>query len=212
MQGRLTNKVTSYILLSAASLPPFRATRRRFSLAFLRRRATERATQAWRRDIEERNSGRRSFRLPTARSRPGIRPLLRRARKGVAARFFQLLSGHAMIAPFLKERWGWTESDVCWWCNKGRQSREHLFKDCRAWTNEIGELWTAVGKASGKREQIDEPFKSRRGFGYMVRQARARPSNTMVRDLLSDERYTEAVVRFLEATNVGEVKAGVICI
>ena len=45
----------------------------------------------------------------------------------------------------------------------------------------------------------------------MVRQARARPSNTMVRDLLSDERYTEAVLRFLRDTRVGEVKAGEIC-
>ena len=211
MQGRLTYKVTSYILLSAASIPPLRVIRRRFSLAFLRRRATERATQAWRRDIEERNSGRRSFRLPTARSRPGIRPLLRRARKGVAAKFFQLLSGHAMIAPSLKERWGWTESDVCWWCGDGRQSREHLFKECKTWKTEIKELWTEVGKASGRREQTEEPLKSRRGFGYRVRQARARPSNTSVRDLLSNDRYTKAVLGFLRNTRVGEVKAGAIC-
>ena len=34
-----------------ASLPPLRATRRHFSLAFLRRRATARATQTWRRNI-----------------------------------------------------------------------------------------------------------------------------------------------------------------
>ena len=59
----------------AASLPPLRARRRHFSLAFLRR-ATEWATQAWRRDIEKRSSGRRSFRLPTVRSQPGIRPPL----------------------------------------------------------------------------------------------------------------------------------------
>jgi hypothetical protein len=30
----------------------------------------------------------------------------------VASRYFQLLSGHAMIAPFLKDRWGWTDSDL----------------------------------------------------------------------------------------------------
>ena len=52
----------------AASLPPLRATRGHFSLSFLRWRATERATQAWRRDIKRGNSGRRTFRLPTARS------------------------------------------------------------------------------------------------------------------------------------------------
>ena len=101
----------------AASLPALRATHRHFSLSFLRRRATERATVAWKNDIEERNSGKRTFRLPMARSRPGIRPQLRGVAKGVAARFFQLLSGHATIAPFLEERWGRTDADVCWWCD-----------------------------------------------------------------------------------------------
>ena len=130
----------------------------------------------------------------------------------MAARFFQLLSGHTMIVPFLKERWGWTDSDRCRWCEKGKQSREHLFKECTAWTAEIRRLWTAVGEASRGRERIDEPFKSRKGFGYRVRQARARPSNTSIRDLLSDDRYTEAVLEFLETTRVGEVRAGALCI
>ena len=89
-----------------AAPPPLRATGQRHNLAFLRRRATERATKGWRRDIDQRNVGRRAFCLPTATSRPGIRPALRRATKSVAAKFFQLLSGHAMTAPFLEERWG----------------------------------------------------------------------------------------------------------
>lgn len=85
------------------ALPPLRAMTRRYSITFLRRRATERATQTWRADIERRNAGRRTFRLPTAASRPSIRPQLRRVGKRVAARFFQLLSSHAMTAPFLGE-------------------------------------------------------------------------------------------------------------
>ena len=59
----------------AASLPPLGDSRRRFSLAFLRRRATERSVRAWRRDTERRGSGRRTFELPSHRSRPSIRPL-----------------------------------------------------------------------------------------------------------------------------------------
>ena len=94
------------------------------------------------------------------------------------------------------------------WCNKGRQSGERLFKECTAWTKEIRELWTAVGEASGGRAHH---FKSRKGFGYRVRQARARPSNTSIRDLLSDDRFTEAVLMFLGATRVREVKEGAIC-
>ena len=65
-------------------------------------------------------------------------------------------------------------------------------------------MWTAAGKASGAREETREPFKSRRGFGYQVRQARARPSNTSVRELLSDDRFTEAVLDFLRNTKVGK--------
>ena len=61
------------------------------------------------------------------------------------------------------------------------------------------------------RETTRDPFKSWKGFDFRVRQARARPSNTMIRDLLPDNRYTEAVPAFLGVTNVGEVKAGVIC-
>ena len=145
-----------------------------------------------------------------AASRPGIRPQLRRAPKRVAARFFQQLSGHAMIAPSLKEKWGWVSTEISWWCNKGRRSREHLSKERTAWTKEMGGLWTAVVSASGRREGRDHPG-SRNGFGYRVRQARARPSNTSIRDLLSDDRYTETVLGFLEATRVGEVKQGVMC-
>ena len=57
----------------------------------------------------------------------------------------------------------------------------------------------------------NRPFKSRKGFGFHVRQARARPSNTTIRELLSDDRYIEAVLEFLEETRVGEVKEGAIC-
>ena len=52
----------------------------------------------------------------------------------------------------------------------------------------------------------ENSFGSRKGFGLRVKQARARLSNTSVRDLLSDDRYTEAVLEFIGATRVGEVK------
>ena len=125
-----------------------------------------------------------------------------------------MLSGHVMIAPFLKEKWKWTDSDKCWWCGGGRQSRDHLFKECMTWKKEIAELWEEVGKISGKRREVGKdggPYRSRKGFGFHVRQARARPSNTTVRELLTNDRYTRAVLEFLGKTRVGEVKEGVIC-
>jgi hypothetical protein len=108
-----------------------------------------------------------------------------------------------MIAPFLKDRWGWTDSDSCWWCDGGKQSRDHLFKECRRWEKRLRNLWSAVGKISGRRQEGDGPFKSRKGFGFHVRQARARPSNTTVRELLSNDRYTEAVLDFWERRGWG---------
>ena len=86
-----------------------------------------------------------------------------------------------------------------------------MFKECGAWKGEIRELWEKAGKISGRsdgEEGTDRPFRSRKGFGFHVRQARARPSNTR---LLSNEKYTKAVLDFLGKTRVGEVKAGVIC-
>ena len=80
---------------------------------------------------------------------------------------------------------------------------------------EITELWSEVGRISGKRGEKEDrdggPFKSRKGFGLHVRQARARPSNTTIRELLSNSRYSEAVLDFLRKTRVGEVKEGVVC-
>ena len=94
------------------------------------------------------------------------------------------------------------------------QSREHLFKERTAWTAEIRKLWTAVDEASGVRDRDKKgsPFKSKKGFGHRVKQARARPSNTSIRDLLSDDRYTEAVLELLGETRAGETKVGALCI
>ena len=108
--------------------------------------------------------GRGAYKEPGKEARPRIRGPLRRARKGVASRFFQLLSGHAMIAPFLKEKWGWTDSDRCWWCYGGRQSRDHLFKECSKWKKEIAELWREIGRISGKRGKEKEDDKEIKKF------------------------------------------------
>ena len=67
-------------------------------------------------------------------------------------------------------------------------------------------MWSEVGKISGRRRGSDGPFKSRKGFGFHVRQARARPSNTTVRELLSNSRYTEAVLSFLKNTRVERLR------
>ena len=74
------------------------------SPASLKRQRTERAYKLWREDIARRNHGRTTFKAPAEGARPRIREGLRAAPKGLAARFYQLASGHAMTAPFLKDR------------------------------------------------------------------------------------------------------------
>ena len=104
-------------------------------MAFMRRQITDGISERWISDtttrIEKGGGHRGAFVGPDRKARPRIRTALRRTGKGVASRYFQLLSGHAMIAPFLKDKWGWTDSDACWWCDGGRQSRDHLFKECK---------------------------------------------------------------------------------
>ena len=108
---------------------------------------------------------------------------LGKVRKGLAGRFYQLLSGHAATGPHLK-RIGQTQDDRCWWCGSGEtQTRHHLFIRCWRWMPEIRRLWQRVEK--------DCEWGGRRA-----------PS---VRLLFRDERATPAVLEFLEKTRVGRM-------
>ena len=78
------------------------------------------------------------------------RQALRGVRKSLASRYYQLLSGHAAISSFLHERMMGPprrESSDCRWCGSGkRESRHHLFIECRAWAPQIQRPWERVGK------------------------------------------------------------------
>ena len=189
-----------------------RSTSRHTSQTFMKTALKMRAVSMWREEIISRSKGRRSFRLPWEGEVPRIPPDLRRAPKEVASRFFQLASGHAMIAPFLRDKFGWVESDSCWWCSGGRQSREHLFKECRTWKEEIRTLWKEVGKISGccERREVGRIYKGKKGFCLCMGKKQARPGNLSIGRLMSDTRFTEAVLKFLRSTGVGKVKEGVL--
>ena len=139
----------------------------------------------------------RTYHLPT-----GIPKEVKMAPKELASRFFQLASGHALTAPSLKEKFGWTESDLCWWCGSRRRTREHLFKERSAWKKEIRELWKEVGKVSGTcGDERKSMYKGRKGFfiGWRDRDGRVvrRPGNTSVRTLMSERRFVPTVLDFL---------------
>ena len=116
----------------------------------------------------------------------------------------------------MKENFGWVNSDACWWCSRGRQTREHLFKECSAWKQEIRKLWKDVEEATGDREARLRGgiYKGKKGFrlgsqGQDGRRVRS-PENTSIRGLVADERCIPAIISFLENTKCGQVKEGVI--
>ena len=62
-------------------------------------------------------------------------------------------------------------------------------------------------KEGNQGERIrDNVYKGKKGFGYGVKGGKAGPGNTAIRDLLADERFTEAVVGFLGLPKQGKSK------
>ena len=84
--------------------------------------------------------------IPTPPGRGLRRRLLRRAPKP----YYQLLSGHVTIGPYLKDKIGRATDDMCWWCGgRKQQTRHHLFTVRRARLPQIRKLWKEIGKAQG---------------------------------------------------------------
>ena len=155
------------------------------SLSHMSRVATEARSRAAARWMADRFGGpRRNYRPPPGR---GLRrKLLRGAPKSIASRYYQLLSGHAAIGPFLKDKIHKAADDKCWWCGGGKQqTRHHFFTQCRAWLPQIRTLWRDIGKALGWKHP------------------RA-PSGKW----LWKEESTEAVLAYLGSTRVGYISAG----
>jgi hypothetical protein len=112
------------------------------------------------------------------------RPIPMTSVKSLAARFYQLKSGHTPTGVYLK-RFGHREDEKCWWC-KGTvaQTREHLFRHCSWWRDQQNVLWKAVGKVKGWKA--------------------GRCRHVQVSELFSMEECDQAVVDFLAATEVGK--------
>lgn len=94
----------------------------------------------------------------------------------------------------------------------GADSREHLFKECRTWKEEIGTLWREVGDISGncRGEDLGNICKGRKGFCFGMEKKHIRPGNCSVGKLMSDSRFTEAVLKLLGSIGVGKIKEGVV--
>ena len=146
-------------------------------MAHMTRVATEtrsRATTDW---ITEHVRPGRRYRPPGKGVR---RTQLRRVKKTLAGRYYQLLSGHAETGTH-RHRFGRTDTPACWWRASGEpQSRHHLFTRCPAWRPQTRRLWKDVGEALGWKE----------------------PRAPSVR-YLWEGKATDAVLEFLRTTRVG---------
>jgi hypothetical protein len=99
--------------------------------------------------------------------------------KRLAARFYQLKTGHCLTDQYLK----WTKnrhSANCWCCPYKSQTRENLFKNSPQWKRQQKILWAVIRKEIGRGK---DRFK--------------------IRDLFADERCRRAILNFLSTTDVG---------
>ena len=80
--------------------------RGKVSLAFLKALRKKEAIKEWREEIIRRRGGSRFFRVPADGETPRIPAELRKIPKELVSRVFQLASGHALVASFIKEKFG----------------------------------------------------------------------------------------------------------
>lgn len=82
-----------------------------------------------------------------------------------------------------------------------------VFKECRAWKDEIRTLWKEVGELSclDKRSTEDGVCEGRKGFMLGMSKGKSGPGNTSVRKLF-DERFLDPVLKFLRSNKVGKLK------
>ena len=151
------------------------------SLAYLKRRATEERSARTKEWIHGSAKLRKSYILPPS---AGIRRELRNVNKGVASRYYQLLTGHALIGPYLKDKIKKKDSDHCWWCGLAkRQTREHLFKECSRWKHQIDVLWKTLRKDLGWKKFRQKPISR----------------------LFAQPKATGAILKFISDTDVGKL-------
>lgn len=185
------------------------------SASCVKRRAVEMTTKQWRGHISEPNKVKRTFNLQKPNSKPKARGTLRTTLKAVASRFYQLLSGHAKIAPSPKTNGSGptpTNAGGAAKENKlGITSSRNALLGMRGSTLCGGKSETCWKEVAGQGQGQESRwfFQEQEGLRLDVRKAKVGPSNASIRDLLRNELFTEAVLDFLQATRVGTAKEGI---
>ena len=97
-----------------------------------------------------------------------------------------LKTEHALIGTYLK-RIKKSDNDRCWWCTGSpRQTRTHLFKECRRWKRAQNELWEGI---AAEKDEEGNPDSLHR--------------NTSIPTLFAHLKATRCIMEFLRHTEVG---------
>ena len=80
------------------------------------------------------------------------------AKKTIAERFYQLKSGHALIAKY-QLRIGKRRDMKCWWCGHEYQTQDHLFKWCTRWKREQKRIWVDGQERKDGYEGVEKVLK-----------------------------------------------------
>jgi hypothetical protein len=152
------------------------------TIAFLKRRVTEAKWRDSARWIKDRVD-RQRMRTYILSQRQTPDPLPAHTRKGIATRFYQLKTGHALIGTYL--HWRTLRADnICWWCAENTpQNLHHLFKRCPRWQDQQRTLWRDVQEATKDK--------------------RAATERSPMPKVFADWRCSKAILDFLAHTEVG---------
>lgn len=74
----------------------------------------------------------------------------------------------------------------------------------------MGEISEFSGNEKERAVGMGIKKRRKKGFGFISQKYRVGPGNCSVGRLMSDPRFTEAVLNFLESAQVGKIKRGVI--
>jgi len=113
------------------------------------------------------------------------------SKKSIAARFYQLKTGHALMGKYLR-RIEKRRDMKCWWCGHEYQTRDHLFKWCKRWKREQKGLWVDWQEGEYGYEGVEKVMK--------------KPKISLQMSLvLAEEKCLRALLDFWSHTDVGRV-------
>jgi hypothetical protein len=160
------------------------------SFTHVSRRVTEMKWEESKKEIKEMGKkSKHSYRYDLVKR--GGNNAVMKTRKSIAARFYQLKTGHALLGKYLR-RIGKRRDMKCWWCGHKYQTRDHLFIWCKTWKQEQKRLWD-------DRQEGEDGYES-------VTKVMKKPKISFPMSLVfAEEKCSRALLDFRYRTDVGRI-------